>query len=365
MQLEMFVALVEEGSVRGAAERVFRTQPAVSIAISKLEREFNAPLFDRSKRHEYLLTPVGEELYRSATRMLNLRSEAVSAIRDICEVRSGRIRIGANESISLHLLPRLAQAFLGAYPGVRMEVKCERSKSLLIDLKDRKLDLALLSFRPDDNELDSKFVLRDELVLITSAAHRLATRGRVHIQDLSDEALMVMDVSEPSPWHRKVAEAFVQVKAPFHLVVENAPIETIKKMVAIGLGVAFVPLLSVADDEARGKLAVVEVDGFHVERSVWLVRRRAVQSPAAKAFVDTAASFGRRLQRVSKAMATLPTQPIRPPLALPFEGDDPLRVSPAGSVLAESPHRRVIGKKTSSALDEPFPRPGKWRLPPA
>jgi DNA-binding transcriptional LysR family regulator len=56
MQLEMFVAVVEEGSVRAAAERVFRTQPAVSIAVSKLEREFEAPLFDRSKRHEYRLT---------------------------------------------------------------------------------------------------------------------------------------------------------------------------------------------------------------------------------------------------------------------------------------------------------------------
>jgi DNA-binding transcriptional LysR family regulator len=307
MQLEMFVAVVEEGSVRGAAERVFRTQPAVSIAVSKLEREFEAPLFDRSKRHEYRLTQVGQALYQHATRMLSLRSETVSAVSDIRNLRLGRLRIGANESISLHLLPQLAQSFLTAHSAIRMEVKCERSKSLLADLKDRKLDLALLSFRPEDKDLDCKFVMQDELVLITSSAHAFAGKGRVHIKDLGEESLLVMDVSEPSPWHRKIADAFTECKAPLHLTVENAPIEMIKKMVAVGVGVGFVPLMSVREEKKSGELAVIEVEGFHLERSVWLVRRRAVQSPAAKAFLETAVAFGEQLRRPVPAI--LPEAP--------------------------------------------------------
>jgi DNA-binding transcriptional LysR family regulator len=302
MQLEMFVAVVEEGSVRGAAERVFRTQPAVSIAVSKLEREFEAPLFDRSKRHEYRLTQAGEVLYVQATRMLSLRSEAISVVRDIRNLRLGRLRIGANESVSLHLLPKLAQSFLTEHPGIRLEVKCERSKSLLADLKDRKLDIALLSFRPEDKELDAKFIMQDELVLITSPTHAFASKQRVHIQDLSEESLMAMDVSESSPWHHKVANAFIQFKAPLHLTVENAPIETIKKMVAIGLGVGFVPLMSVREEKERGELAVVEVDGLHLERSVWMVRRRAIQSPAAKAFAQTAGAFREELREGGPAI---------------------------------------------------------------
>jgi DNA-binding transcriptional LysR family regulator len=313
MQLEMFVAVVEEGSVRAAADRVLRTQPAVSIAMSKLEREFETPLFDRSKRHEYRLTQVGETLYDYATRMLDLRREAISAVSDVRNVRLGRLRIGANESISLHVLPKLAQSFLTAHPGIRMEVKCERSKSLLADLKERKLDLALLSFRPEDNDVEPKFVLQDELVLITGAAHPLAGRGPITLQDLCEESLMVMDVSESSPWHRKIADAFVQCKAPLHLSVENAPIETIKKMVGIGLGVAFVPLLAVREEQARGELAVVEVEGLHLERSVWLVRRRAVQSPAAKAFMHCAVQSGEGLR--SRTPAVLPKVP-GPPRAL-------------------------------------------------
>lgn len=296
MQLEMFVAVVEEGSVRDAADRVFRTQPAVSIAVSKLEREFEAPLFDRSKRHEYRLTQAGEALYEHAKRMLSLRKETVSVLGDIRNLRLGRLRIGANESISLHLLPKVAQSFLAQYPGIHMEVKCERSKSLLEDLKDRKLDLALLSFRPDGNELDSKLVMQDELVLIASPAHAFATKGRVSLRDLSEESLMVMDVSEPSPWHRKITEAFAQLKTPLNLTVENAPIEMIKKMVAVGVGVGFVPLMSVREEQQDGTLAVVDVDDFHLERSVWVVRRRAAQSPAAKAFLDTVLVFGAELR---------------------------------------------------------------------
>jgi DNA-binding transcriptional LysR family regulator len=315
MQLEMFVAVVEEGSVRGAAERVFRTQPAVSIAISKLEREFDTALFDRSKRHEYRLTQVGEVVYRQATRMLGLRGETLSALEDIRSLREGRLRIGANESISLHLLPKLAQVFLTEHAGIRMEVKCERSKSLLADLKDRRLDLALLSFRPDDAELEARFILRDELVLIASPAHALASRKRISIKDLSDQALLVMDVSEPSPWHQKIADAFLEFKTPLHLTVENAPIEAIKKMVMVGLGVGFVPLLAVREEQERGELAVIEVDGFHLERSVWLVRRRAVQSPAAKAFVQTATAVGESISR-GRDSAPRKSLPAAPSLEL-------------------------------------------------
>jgi DNA-binding transcriptional LysR family regulator len=168
MQLEMFVAVAEGGSIAKASERVFRTQPAVSIAIKKLENEINAKLFDRSRRYEFRLTEVGEAFYSYATRLLSLRSEALSAVTELAQVRTGRLRVGANESISINLLPRLTQAFLGRFPGVQIEVQCDRSERLLRELKERRLDLALLSFVPDDDDLDAQFMMQDELVLIAS-----------------------------------------------------------------------------------------------------------------------------------------------------------------------------------------------------
>jgi DNA-binding transcriptional LysR family regulator len=288
MQLEMFVAVVEEGSVRRAAERVYRTQPAVSIAVRKLEEEFNAPLFDRSKRYAFRLTQAGESLYGYAKRMLSLRSEAASQLESIASLHVGRLSIGANESISLHLLPRLAHAFLQRHPGVRLELKCERSERLLTDLKARQVDLALVSFRPEEEELESSFLAEDELVLITTPGHALARKGTVKFQDLREQPVLMMDVSQPSPWHKRVADAYLRHQIPFHLQVENAPIEAIKKMVIIGLGVGFVPRLCVGDEVARGDLAIVDVEGFREVRSVWLVRRWAMRSQAADAFMEFA-----------------------------------------------------------------------------
>jgi DNA-binding transcriptional LysR family regulator len=292
MQMDMFVAVVEEGGVRAAAERVFRTEPAVSMAIRKLEEEIGAPLFDRSKRYAYRLTEAGEALFKYAKQMLGLRKEAVFVLSDLCNARAGLLRIGANESLSLHLFPEIAQAFLKQHARIQIELRCGRSESLLAELKERKLDLVLVSFKPQDTGLEAKFITQDELVLITCAKHPFAKRTSVHFEDLAKESILVMDISRPSPWHGKITDAFERSNAPLNLTLENAPIETIKKMVAIGIGIGFVPRISVREEIATGELCIVPVEGFHQERSVWLVRRKTVHSLAAKAFAQIAVAHG-------------------------------------------------------------------------
>ena len=91
MQLEMFVAVVEEGSVHRAADKVCRTQPAVSIALKKLGIEVGSPLFHRKHRFDYQLTPTGEILYSYATRLLCLRNEAVAALRELANLSRGAV----------------------------------------------------------------------------------------------------------------------------------------------------------------------------------------------------------------------------------------------------------------------------------
>jgi DNA-binding transcriptional LysR family regulator len=295
MQLEMFVAIVEERSVRGAADRVFRTQPAVSIAMRKLEEEISAPLFDRSKRYEYRLTQVGEALYSYATRLLHLRNEAVSAVADLSRRRTERLCVGANESISIHLLPKLTHAFLKLHSGIRIEFRWGSSAHLVAELKERRVDLTILSFMPDDTQLESQIILRDELVLITSPKDIFARRGSVRMADLHDRATILMDVS--SDWHKKMMDAFIQAKVSVNAIIENAPVETIKRMVVMGLGVGFVPHMCVTEEEARGQLAVVAIEGFHLECSLYLVRRRALHCQAVKEFTQVAVSYGEVVHR--------------------------------------------------------------------
>jgi len=172
--------------------------------------------------------------------------------------------------------------------------------------------VVLVSFRPNDNDVESAFVIRDELVLITRPNHPFAERSRVQFKDLNGEPLLMMDVSQPSPWHKSVTDAFLRSKIPCRLQVEKAPIETIKKMVAIGLGIGFVPLLCVREERARGELAVVDVAGFHEERSVWLVRRWGLHSLFAEAFAHVAVAFGEEMQKSEDARVPNPIQVERP-----------------------------------------------------
>src|SRR5262245_55023465 len=133
MQLEMFVATAEARGVQRAAERVFRTQPAVSMALRKLEEEIGAPLFDRSSSRRFVLTATGELLFESAKRLLSLRDEALSQIRELHSLERGRVRIGANESAGNYLLPRLIQAFWQNHPNVRVDVSRQNSRQLIHD----------------------------------------------------------------------------------------------------------------------------------------------------------------------------------------------------------------------------------------
>lgn len=295
MQLEMFVAVVEEGSVHKAARRVCRTQPAVSLAIRKLEEGVGASLFDRSQRQGYSLTQAGEALFGYATRILSLRSEASTIIDDIKNARSGRLRVGASESVSFYLFPRLAATFHTQYPNVQIEMRCDSSVRLLKELRERRLDLALLYVEPSESEIESRLVLRDRLVMIVSPNHRFAHRNRVKISELGEESIIAEGPS--SVWHVKVVEAFAQSRTPLNIAVDNAPIESIKRMVALNLGVGFVPLMCVRDDVMRGELAIVDIEGFDHERTLWAARRRRV-SPchSERAFLQIITSYAETLK---------------------------------------------------------------------
>ena len=296
MQLEMFVAMVEEGSFHKAAERVFRTQPAVSIAIRKLEQELGCQLFDRANRNACVLTDTGEVLYGFAKQLLNLRDEALITLQQLHNLQSGRIRIGANESTGLYLLPRLILAFREQYPKIKIEVFRQLSARLPQELRQRNLDFAILSFLPDANDLEATPMMRDELVLIASPQHALASSERVHIRDLGSANFIAHNARSPS--REKVIEAFRRFQTPLNITIEIATIETVKRFVAMNMGLAFVPQMCVQEEVERGELLVIPVEGFRYERTLWAVRRRTdAHSHAAQAFMQVINAMAEKLLR--------------------------------------------------------------------
>jgi DNA-binding transcriptional LysR family regulator len=283
-QLEFFVTVVEEGSFSKAAERVYRTQPAVSIAIRRLEEEVGAPLLERSQKNP-TLTEAGELVYDYAKRILALRNQVRETVAELRTLERGRVRIGANESTSLYLLPHLILQYREQHPNVKVEIYRQVSERLPREVLDRNVDFALLAFKPDDSDLDSFPVLRDELVLITHPEHSLAGRDSVTVEELGEESFLAHNVRTAS--RQMVIDVFAEHHTPLNITLELATVETIKRFVQLKIGLAFVPRMCVREELENGRLATVPVEGLAYHRTLWATHRRQMTfSHAAAAFLE-------------------------------------------------------------------------------
>lgn len=283
-QLEYFSSVVQEKSFSKAADKVFRTQPAVSIAIRRLEEEIGLPLLDRTQKTP-VLTEAGQVVYDYAQRILDLRDQVGQAIAEMQTLKKGRVRVGANESTSLYLLPELILAFRERHPEVKVEIFRFVSSHLPREVLDRNVDFALMASEPEDRDIEAFPVLKDELALIMSPKHPLATRTSVKIKELGQESFIAHNVKSGS--RVKVIEAFARHHTPLNITLELATIETIKRFVQKRVGLAFVPRMCVREELERGVLVSVPVRGLSHTRTLWAAHRRGLNfSPAAAAFLN-------------------------------------------------------------------------------
>ena len=174
MQLHMAVAAAEENSLQRAAARVGRTPQAVSIAIAKLEDELGVPLFDRSSSRGSRLTPEGDVFVEHAKRALALLNEAVLALERIGSRKGRRLRIGANESIGEHVLPRFTHIFRETHPDIALKIRIGFSEHVLAALRRGDVDVALIADKPRDRIFQTEPLMTDRLIAILSPQHRLA-----------------------------------------------------------------------------------------------------------------------------------------------------------------------------------------------
>lgn len=182
MQLEMFVAVIEERSVQKAADRVCRTQPAVSIALRKLEDHFGTTLLDRSRRRDYRLTQAGELLFEFASAMLAIRNELVSTLRGEATRCAGRLCIRVGGPASLLWVSELTSKFCESHPLVRVEIVSDKPEKLLGDLADHQIDAAFLPAHPELHRVRPGvvFSLLSNLAANESFCLALPRAGRSH-----------------------------------------------------------------------------------------------------------------------------------------------------------------------------------------
>jgi DNA-binding transcriptional LysR family regulator len=186
VQMETFLAVAEERSFSRAAARLHRTQPAVSQAISKLESELGEVLFDRSSR-DGTLTDAGEVLRDYASKLLNLRTEAAGALTELRELHRGRLNLAANEYTCLYLLPLLDE-FRRQNPRIKVAVQRALASRISDEVLMHSVEIGVLSFRPDDSQVRSMVVYRDELMLVVNPKHPFAAEGVVSIRQLGADS---------------------------------------------------------------------------------------------------------------------------------------------------------------------------------
>jgi DNA-binding transcriptional LysR family regulator len=289
--VETFLTVAREGSFSRAAKKLFRTQPAVSQTVRKLEQELGEPLFDRSSR-EGMLTDAGRVLREYAEKMLNMRGEAVTALAELRQMHRGHLGIAANEFTCLYLLPVLDE-FRRLHPMVKVTVPRTRASRIPNELLSHTVELGVISFHPADSALRSVVVFHDELTFVVPPRHPLARSREVTIQQLGAEYFVAHNV--PSPYRDKVLDTFKRKKVPLNMDVELPSIEAIKKFVARGNGVALLPGICVEQEIARGELVRVPVRELRFERRLRLVfRRNSSLSHAARAFLKVAEAFSHR-----------------------------------------------------------------------
>ena len=268
--LQVFQTVVREGSYSRAAEKLYRTQPAISIAMRKLEDWVGQPLFVRGSGAK-ALTDAGELLREYADRMLNLREEIRKGIGELQGLDRGQVSIGVNESSIHALLPALHQ-FRQLHPGIHIRVQRVFSRDVPREVLNHQLDIGVISYLPEERELAAVEFFRDSLVLVVWPGHHLAKRQQVDIRELGAEDFVAHIVE--SPYRQRVVQMFAKHHVPLRIGLQLPTIESIKLFVAMKKGVAIVPCMCVEQEIAGGVLCPLRLRQMNLTRTLYLVHRQ-------------------------------------------------------------------------------------------
>jgi DNA-binding transcriptional LysR family regulator len=282
-ELRVFLRVASERSFSRAAMKLHRTQPAVSQSIRRIELALGERLFDRSTK-DATLTEAGRLLRDYAERLLRLDEEAEAAVRDLKDLRRGRVLIGANEA-SVHAVLPLIARFRHDHPLVHVDVRRVQARMIGAEVAQGDLDFGVLTFQPAEAGLKSLVLGHDELVMLVHPSHSLAKRKEVALAECARQTVIAHN--DASHVRERVLRLFDQHHIPANILISLPSLEGIKRAVAMELGVALLPRRCAEAEIARGELVALQIIEIHLRRQVRLVYRKSGErSHAAAAFLS-------------------------------------------------------------------------------
>ena len=283
-QLETFLEVARLSSFSRAAEKRFRTQPAISAQIRALEEEIGARILDRSGG-KVSITAAGKLFQKYAEETLDARKSVLTAIAETERVPRGEIIVGANEGTCLHILPEVFAQFKKQYPDVAVNIKSADYAKILDSVIDNSVDFGVVSMPVTDPRLTVVLIHRDELVIIVPPQHPLAKMKSATIADAARFPLVV-----PKAGHTRDAleDLFYENKLKPRYAMELDSSELLKRFVAADVGVGFIARSNVQEDVRANVLVAIPMSDAQVRRDLALVfRKDKALSRAALAFIDT------------------------------------------------------------------------------
>ena len=289
-QLKILQTISEEGSFKKAAEKLYISQPAVSLQIQNLEKQLNAPLFSRNKRKAQL-TETGQLLIKYCEKILNLCEEACFALDELHTFQSGALIIGASQTTGTYLMPRLIGIFRHKYPHISIELQVHSTRKISWGVAQGQIDLAIVGGEIPlklQKHLEITSYAEDELALILPIAHPFASLDCIQKEDLYRLRFIALDTQSTI---RKVIEnTLIQNGIDsdhFKIEMELNSIEAIKNAVQSGLGAAFVSVSAISKELELKMLHWTKIEGVTIKRTLSiLVNSKQHQTHTTKLFKE-------------------------------------------------------------------------------
>ncbi len=295
-QLETFLEVARLSSFSHAAEKRFRTQPAISAQIRGIEEEVGAKLLDRSGG-KVSLTAAGKVFQQYAEQTIQARKAIITALAEMERVPRGEIVVGANEGTCLHILPEVFAEFKKQDPGVSVNINRLESMRILEAVIDNTVDFGVVSLPVNDTRLTVVPIHRDELVVVVPPRHPLARAKAVSLADASKYPLLM-----PETGHTRdaIEELFHQCKLKLNISMDLDSSELLKRFVAADMGIGFVPRSNAREEVRAGTLVALPLAEATIRRDLALVfRKDKALSRAALAFIDIAVKLKAAKQAIS------------------------------------------------------------------
>lgn len=284
--LKIFCDLVETRSFSQAAERNFVTQSAVSQQVRGLEEMFKHRLLERVRgRREVRLTEVGEVFYQESRSVVAAYNQLQARVRGVDGAVTGTVRVATVYSIGLHELPPAVRRFMALYPSAKIDLEYSRTTRVVRDVLGGAVELGVVAYPEKRRGLSIIPLPGDRLALICPPQHALAARKKVKAADLNGQDFVLFERDIPT--RRATDRIFKAHGVSVRRVAEFDNIETIKRAVEVGFGLAIVPRPSVLDEQKSGQLAVVALAEAEWTRSVGIIHRSdRTLSIAARKFIE-------------------------------------------------------------------------------